>query len=334
MPEGRGANVAGLQLLLDDGTDLAAKVDPRFLDLRLTEKRGGEADELSVTLHNHDRLLIAPRTGRTLSLALGWRRGGPATGLVGKGRFKVDEVEESGTPDLITIRARSADMAGDYRKRRTQTWKDTTVGAVLNSIAGRYGNAALVHPDLAGRAIAVIEQHGKSDMAFVKDLGSRFDALATWKDGRLIFMPMGSKTTATGKIIPTLILTRRDGWGWRFTEADREKNDGAEAEWHDKADGKRKKVTTGGQNPKKLKRVYGSQAEAQQAADAATGKGERGAFTFNYDLAEADLQIQPNARVKLAGWNARIDAIEWLVESVETSLGEGGLQQKVMLESL
>jgi len=327
------ANVAGLQLLLDDGTDLAAKVDPRFLDLRLTEKRGGEADELSLTLHNHDRLLIAPRTGRTLSLALGWRRGGPATGLVGKGRFKVDEVEESGTPDIITIRARSADMAGDYRKRRTQTWKDTTVGAVLNTIAGRYGNAALVHPDLAARAIAVIEQHGKSDMAFVKDLGSRFDALATWKDGRLIFMPMGSKTTATGKTIPTLILTRRDRWSWRFTEADREKNDGAQADWHDKGTGKRKTVSSGGQNPKKLKRVYGSEAEAQQAVDAATGKGKRGAFTFNYDLAEADLQIQPNARVKLAGWNARIDAIEWLVESVETSLSAGGLQQKVTLES-
>jgi len=333
VPEGRGANVAGLQLLLDDGTDLAAKINPRFLDLQLTEKRGGEADELSLTLHNHDRLLIAPRTGRTLSLALGWRRGGPATGLVGKGRFKVDEVEESSPPDVITIRARSADMAGDYRKRRTQTWKNTTLGGLLGTIAGRYGIEALVHPDLSARAIEVIEQHGKSDMAFVMDLGSRFDALATWKDGKLIFMPVGSMTTAGGKAIPTLLLTRRQGWSWRFTEADREKNDGAEAEWHDKAEGKRKKVTTGGQNPKKLKRVYGSQAEAEQAAQAAAGKGKRGAFTFDYDLAEADLQIQPNARVKLSGWNARIDAIEWLVESVETSLGAGGLQQKVSLES-
>lgn len=327
------ANVAGLQLLLDDGTDLAAKINPRFLDLRLTEKRGGAADELFLTLHNHDGLLIAPRTGRMLSLALGWKRGGPSTGLVSKGRFKVDEVEESGPPDVITIRARSADLAGDYRKRRTQTWRDTTVGAVLNSIAGRYGNAAQVHPDLAALAIAVIEQHGKSDMAFVMDLGSRFDALATWKDGRLIFMPVGSRTTATGKAIPTLTLTRRDGWSWRFTEADREKNDGAQAEWHDQDEGKRKKVSTGGENLKKLKRVYASEAEAQQAAQAATAKGKRGAFTFDYELAEADLQIQPNARVRLAGWNARIDAIEWLVESVETSLGAGGLQQKITLES-
>lgn len=328
-----GANVAGLQLLLDDGTDLAAKINPRFLELTLSEKRGGEADELSLTLHNHDGRLATPETGRLLTLALGWRSGGPATGLVGKGRFKVDEVEESGPPDVITIRARSADLGGDYRKRRTQVWRDTTVGTVLDTIAGRYGVESLIHPDLRGLAIAVLEQHLKSDMAFVMDLGRRFDALATWKDRKLIFMPVGAKTTPSGRAIPSLVLTRRHGWSWRFTRADREENDGAEAEYHDPAEGKRKKVSTGGTKRKKLKRVYASEAEADQAAKAATAKGKRGGFKFEYDLAEADMQIQPNARVRLSGWNARIDAVDWLVESVETSLGANGIQQKVSLES-
>lgn len=328
-----GANIAGLQLLLDDGTDLAAKINPRLLELTLSEKRGDEADELSLTLHNHDGRLAAPETGRVLTLSLGWKVGGPFTGLVGKGRFKVDEVEESGPPDVITIRARSADLGGDYRKRRTKVWRDTTVGAVLDTIAGRYGVESLVHPDLRGLAIAVLDQHGKSDMALVKDLGSRFDALATWKDRKLIFMPVGAQTTPSGKAIPSLTLTRRDGWTWRFSRADREENDGAEAEWHDPADGKRKNVGTGGKKPKKLKRVYASQAEAEQAAKAAAGKGKRGAFKFEYDLAQADMQIQPNARVKLSGWNMRIDGINWLVESVETSLGANGLQQNILLES-
>lgn len=328
-----GANVAGLQLLLDDGTDLAAKINPRFLELTLSEKRGDEADELSLTLHNHDGRLAAPETGRVLTLSLGWKVGGPSTGLVGKGRFKVDEVEESGPPDVITIRARSADLGGDYRKRRTHVWRDTTVGAVLDTIARRYGVESLVHPDLRGLAIAVLDQHGKSDMALVKDLGSRFDALATWKDRKLIFMPVGAQTTPSGKAIPSLTLSRRDGCTWRFSRADREENDGAEAEWHDPADGKRKKVGTGGTKPKKLKRVYASQTEAQQAANAAAGKGKRGAFKFEYDLAQADMQIQPNAQVKLSGWNTRVDGINWLVESVETSLGANGIQQKVSLES-
>ncbi|MCY1672133.1 contractile injection system protein, VgrG/Pvc8 family [Novosphingobium sp. SL115] len=327
------ANIAGMKLLLDDGTDLAAKIDPRFIELTLTEKRGGEADELSLTLQNHDGRLIAPETGRILTLSLGWRSGGTSTGLVGKGRFKVDEVEESGPPDIITIRARSADLAGDYRKRRTQVWRDTTVGALLSAIAARNGIAAKVHPDLAGLAIEVLDQHGKSDMAMVKDLGSRFDAVATWKDRALLFMPVGASTTASGAAIPTLTLTRRDGGTWRFTRADRDEHNGAEAEWHDKAQGKRQKVTSGGTNRKRLKRVYASQAEADQAARAAANKGKRGAIKFEYALAQADMQIQPNARAKMLGWNARVDAAIWLVESVETSLGAGGLQQKVTLES-
>lgn len=327
------ANLAGIRLLLDDGTDLAAKIDPRFIDLTLNEKRGGEADELSLTLHNHDGRLIAPETGRILTLAMGWRSGLNATGLVGKGRYKVDEVEESGPPDVITIRARSADLGGDYRKRRTQTWRNATLGAVLAAIAARNGVAAMVHPDLQGRAIEALEQHGKSDMAFVKDLGSRFDALATWKDRKLIFMPVGAATTASGKAIPGLTLTRRDGWTWRFTRADRDEHDGAEAEYHDKDQGKRRKVSTGGTNRKKLKRVYASQAEADQAAKAAASKGKRGGFKFEYELAVADMALQPNARVTLSGWNTRIDGIAWLVESVETAFGANGLRQRISLES-
>ncbi|MFD2578789.1 contractile injection system protein, VgrG/Pvc8 family [Novosphingobium colocasiae] len=172
-------------------------------------------------------------------------------GLIDKGRFTVDEVEAGGYPDQVTITARSADLSGKYRQRRTKVWKDTTLGAVLADIAARHGITARVHPDLAGKPIAAIDQHGKSDMAFVRDLGSRYDAVATWKDRKLIFIPVGSATTAGGKAIPALSLTRRDGWAWRFTRADRDENDGAEAQWHDQAAGRRKKVSTGGKNPKK-----------------------------------------------------------------------------------
>jgi phage protein D len=69
------ANKAGLRLTLDDGTDLADRIDPRLLELTLVEKRGGEADELSLTLHNHDGQLRAPEEGRYIRLALGWVSG-------------------------------------------------------------------------------------------------------------------------------------------------------------------------------------------------------------------------------------------------------------------
>jgi len=304
------ANVAGLRLALD-GKDLADKVNPRLLDLTLTEKRGGEADELQITLQNHDGQLEMPTPGKVISLALGWTAGDDVTtGLVDKGRFTVDEVEASGPPDIYTIRARSADLNGGYRKRRTQGWKDTTVGAVLQEIAARNGVTAQVHPDLAGKAIAALDQHGKSDMALVKDLGSRYDAVATWKDRKLIFMPVGSATTASGKTLPALTLTKRQGWSWTFTRAQRDEHDGAEAEWHDQDEGKRRKVSTGGTNRKKLKRVYASEGDAKQAAEADAAKRKRGGFKFEYELAFADCGIQPNQKVTLSGWSPAIDGVE------------------------
>jgi phage protein D len=65
-------NKAGLRLALDNGVDLAAKINPRFLSLTLVEKRDGSADELTIALQNVDGKLAVPRAGAILSLALGW----------------------------------------------------------------------------------------------------------------------------------------------------------------------------------------------------------------------------------------------------------------------
>jgi len=326
-------NVAGLRLTLD-GADLADKINPRQVDLSLSERRGGEADELSVTLQNADGRLALPEPGKVLSLSLGWLSGADVpVGLVNKGRFTVDEVEASGPPDVVQIRARSIDLNGDYRKRRTQAWKGTTLGAVLDAIARRNGVSAQVHPDLAGKPLGSIEQHGKSDLAFVKDLGARYDALATWKDRKLLFMPIGSTTTAGGKPIPATTLTRQDGWSWRFTRVQRDEYDGAEATWHDQDSGKRKKVSTGGQKAKRLKRVYASEADARQAAQAEASKRKRGSYQFEYELAIADTRLQPNQRVTLSGWGPKIDGVRWLLASVDTTLGSVGIKQRITLES-
>lgn len=328
------ANIAAISLALEDGEELAARIDPRFISLRLTEKRGEEADELELTLQNHDGRLETPVPGKVLILRLGWRSHAEAPpGLVDKGRFTVDEVSESGPPDIVSIRARAADLTGEYRKRRTESWRDTTLGSILGRIADRNGGFARVESGLAATAITAIEQEGKSDMAFVRDLGRRYDAIATWKDGVLLFLPIGASATASGNPLPGMVLTKQDGWSWTFTRADREKFDGAEAQYHDQDEGRRKTVSTGGQNRRKLKRVYASEDDARQAAQASSKKAAREPFKFEYDLAVADPELQPDQPVTLRGWSPTIDAISWLVESVETTFDAGGLRQKLSLES-
>jgi phage protein D len=328
-------NKAAIRLALQDGTDLADKVNPRLLSLTLTEKRGEEADTLELTLHNHDGRLAPVKKDAILTLGLGWEKGGGVSvGIVDKGRFKVDEVRRGGPPDICTIRARAADLTGTYRARRRKIWKDTTLGAILTEIAGRNALTPRIHPDLASKPIAAIEQAAKSDMAFVRDLGRRYDAVAAPKAGALVFMPIGADTTAGGTALPGFALTRKHGWTWDFSTTARDEYDGAEAQYRDNDAGKTVRVQAGGAKRKKLRRTYANRADAEAAAKGEAAKRKRGAFTFEYELALGDPALMPNARVTLSGWDSEIDGLQWLVEEATHSLdGSGGLKTSIKLES-
>ena len=329
------ARKAGIRLQLEGGADLAEKMNPRFMSLSLTEKREAEADELELTLQNTDGLLALPEPGAVLQLALGWEAGeGLPIGLFDKGRFTVDEVEASGPPDQVRIRARSADMTGTLRQRRTVAYLDIKLGQILKLVAQRHGREAKVDPALGAKLVGPIEQEGKSDLAFVADLGRRFDAVATWKDGKLLFLPIGQSSTAGGTPLDRFQLRREDGWTWRFAQADRDNYDGAWAYWQDMDAGQRKTVKIGGDNPLKLKRVYATEGEAQQAAQAALSRAKRKPYSFSYDLAIANPALQVDGRIALEGWNAKVDGTSWLLESIRTEMDANGLRQSIEMESV
>lgn len=338
------ANIPALRLTLADGTDLADKIKPRFIDLTLTEKRADESDELNLTLHNHDGALAPVRRGAVINLALGWQSGDDVPlGLVDKGAFTVDEVEESGPPHIVTIRARAADLNGANRIRRHRAWKDTNLGAIVSEIAAADGKVAAVHPDLASIPVAAIEQGSKSNKLFLRDLGQRYDAVATWKNLILIFMPVGAEQTASGLTLPRFNWTPESGGRWRFAEVGGKDYNGAKAQYHDQDAAQTITVESTGPNTgtsgggsgdaKLLKKTYATRADAQAAANAEAGRQQRGIFSFEYELALGDAAIAPNGRATLTGWSSRIDAINWLVDEATHSFGSGGLHTSVKLES-
>lgn len=328
------ANIPDVRLSLSDGTDLTDRINPRLIELTLTEKRGEEADTLEVTIHNHDRAIAPPKKGAMLNLSLGWKSGSDvAARMVGKGRFRVDQSRRRGPPDTITLSASAADFSGDYRRRRDAIWKDTTLGAILTEIAGRHGLAPRIHPDLSAKPVALLDQKAKSDMAFVRDLGRRYDAIAAPKGGALVFMPIGATTAAGGQPLTEVALTRQEGWGWEFGAADRQDYDGAQASWRDVDGGRNRAVKIGGDKKKKLKKIYASEADARAAAEGEAAKRRRGVYEFTYDLALGDPELMPNTRVFLVGWDSEIDGIKWLVKEAVHKLGNGGLSTSITLES-
>ncbi|NLY33921.1 MAG: phage late control D family protein, partial [Alcaligenaceae bacterium] len=66
-----------------DGKDLTGLMAPRLMDLVLTESRSEEADQLDITLSDHDGLLEIPKRNAKIKVALGWSH----IGLIDKGEF-------------------------------------------------------------------------------------------------------------------------------------------------------------------------------------------------------------------------------------------------------
>ncbi|MBA0361610.1 phage late control D family protein [Stenotrophomonas maltophilia] len=313
-----------------DGQDLTARLAPRLLDLSLTESRGDEADQVDLRVHDHDGMLALPRRGVTLQVAIGFE----GSGLFDKGTFKVDDVEHSGSPDIITIRARSADLTGAVRRRRERSWHDTTLGDILGAIAGEHSLRTSVAADLASVAIAHLDQANESDINLLTRLGKRFDAVATVKAGTLIFAPIGAGTTASGQPLPGVRITRASGDQHRYSVADREKYTGVRAYWSDRRAARRTGVLVGtSANEKKLQATYANAQEARQHAEAEFKRLDRGTAQLSYRLAIGRADIYPEQTVTVSGFKPEIDGTDWLVaKATHTIDGSGGFVTALELE--
>jgi phage protein D len=313
-----------------DGRNITPQIEARLMSLTLTESRGDEADQLDIELDDADGALQLPPKGAEISLLLGWK----GFGLVDKGLFEVDEIEHSGAPDRISIRARSAEMRRQLRTRSERSWHDTTVGAIVEAIARRNNLTPRVDASLAAIKVAHIDQTNESDLHFLTRLARQHDAVCTVKKGRLVFLPVNGTRSSTGEELAAIALTRAAGDQHRYHTADRHSYTGVRAYWHDKNQAEKRSVLVGTEeNEKRLKDTHGSEADALAAARAEQGRVERGKATMALTLALGRPDLMPQAPVTLAGFKREIDATPWLVVKLTHSLGDAGLTTQIELET-
>ncbi|MEC4767950.1 phage late control D family protein [Halomonas sp. CUBES01] len=312
-----------------NGDDITPRFNGRLINLTLREQRGLEADQLDITLADHDGELAIPPRGAELEVAFGWQH----EGLIDKGRFTVDEVQHSGTPDQLTIRARSADMRGQLPGKRTQSWHELTLGEIVTTIASRHDLEPVVADVLYGIRVGHIDQTEESDLNFLTRLGERYDAIAAIKAGRMLLTVAGEGLTASGQTMPRITLTRRDGDQHRYSVTDRDAYSGVKAYWNDTRGAERKTVLAGTEdNAKQLRPTYATEDDALTAARAEWQRIQRGLAEFELTLALGRADILPETPLTLSGYKPQIDATAWLVTEVEHSLNDGGLGTLVRCE--
>ncbi|HHZ6883920.1 TPA: phage late control D family protein [Pseudomonas aeruginosa] len=313
-----------------NGNDITAAVEQRLISIELTDNRGIEADQLEITLSDHDSLLAIPPRGASVQLWLGWSD----TGLIEKGSYTVDETEHSGAPDVINIRGRSVDLRGELKKKRERSWSATTLSAVVQAIASAHGLTAVISAALGAIELLHLDQANESDANLLARLGSEHDAIATVKAGRLLFMPTGKSTSASGLALPHVVLTRQDGDQHRYLEADRDAYTGVKAYYYEINSAEKKEaIAGGGENIKELRHTYTDQQSAVRAARAEWKRLQRGTATLSYTLARGRPELLPDQTYTLAGIKAEIAAIVWLGGNLRHSFTPESFTTSLDLES-
>lgn len=160
----------------------------------MTDNRGFEADHLDIELDDTDGQIAMPPRGATLTLWLGWQD----SALIKKGTFTVDEIEHRGAPDTLTIRGRSADFRGTLNSRREQSWHDTTLRQIVETIAARNKLTTSVADTLKAVAVPHIDQSQESDAVFLSRLAERNGterngASVSVKAGKLLLLKAGER---------------------------------------------------------------------------------------------------------------------------------------------
>lgn len=362
-----GGKIAPDFMLKLDDRDITQNVSPRLISLSMTDKRGLEADQLDIQLDDSDGLLTLPARGATLSLWLGWE-GAP---LLQKGNFTIDTIEFQGAPDKLTIRGCSADFRGKLNVRREQSWHDTTIGAIVNTIAQRNQLTASVAAGLSSITISHIDQSQETDAAFLTRLAERNGAFVSIKAGKVIFMKAGQAVTAGGTPIPLMVIERGDGDRHLFSVADRENYSGVTAKWlqtrdpkkqnpqlsinrlsegqvpealmhpeaaaptagaGDKAQKPQEMLVGSAENVFELTTVYASEEQALRAAEAKWRALQRGTVKFSIQLALGRADLFPETPVLVNGFKRVIDEQAWIISEVVHTLSESGFTTRLNLE--
>ncbi|WP_273745793.1 phage late control D family protein [Morganella morganii] len=328
----------------------------RMMGLTLTDNRGFEADTLEITIDDTDGKIELPPRGVDVSVAIGWR-GEP---LTHKGIFTVDEVSHSGPPDQLIVTARSADFRQDFNVKREYSWHDITVGKVVSAIAGRYNLTPAVSRQLIDIEIDHADQTNESDISFLSRMAEMLGAIATIKNGNLLFIIPNRGLSASGNPIPEIVITRDSGDKHSFRVADRDAYTGVKANWLDLNFGKKpetsvkrkKRKSKKSKKEKKekssskegeylegaegnvfvMRQTFKTETAAKRAAAAKWLKLQRGAAEFSITLARGRADLFPEMPATVSGFKSVIDNHKWIIARVVHQIGEGGFQTQLELE--
>ena len=308
--------------IVADGADITALINDRLLLLRTTDKPGMESDDFELRIDDRDSAVSLPSRGASIEVFLGYS----GTALTRIGRYTVDEVELSGSPDTLVIRGKASDMRGSGKTTRSGSWEGVSLARIVKDIAARNGWSPVCPVDTV---VPRADQLSESDFNFITRLSKQFDCTAKVADGKLLVMQRQGGQSASGKALGAITLTRSDVSRWQFRLGDRSVHKAVSTKHQDKKTGKLAIVTLDNDEaPDGLppvhtdRHIYPNKSAAEQAAKARLAAFNRSTAAVRLEMpGRTDLFAERT--INAQGFKVGLDG-EYLVDSVEQVFTQSG----------
>lgn len=307
-----------------NGHSATDAVKPDLLEFGFVDNAGGKADEISLKLMNaEDKWTGAQRIKKGDAVAaeivyLDWFGEG-RHGRLKAGLCKVDEIERSGPPDVVTVKAVSASKQSTISESADdRAWENTDLENVASDIAGKHG----LELRYSGpkHEFGRVDQRQESDIAFLHRISEERGLNLKVHDGKMMLYDAREAAAAA----PSFTIYRRDPENSLFTFRSavalkygfKQKSQGthkkAEVSYHDPAEMETHTATVdakGASGEPPSEQALALQKRVESAAEAvALGKGELHKGNKKENTVTIECMGHPalvaGITVRLVGWEA------------------------------
>jgi len=160
-------------VLTYNGKDISTDIAPYVLSFSYTDNAHGKADDLQVKLEDREHLWKGdwfPEKGAKLVASIlceSWDSPEAKPVIMACGTFTLDEIELSGPPDTVSIKAVSAAMTTSIRQqKKTKAWENASLKQVAQDIAD--SNGLQLKYDGKDFPFSRMDQRETSDLGFLQ----------------------------------------------------------------------------------------------------------------------------------------------------------------------
>lgn len=321
MPETRRAKL----LLKYNNKDISADLAPFLLDFSYTDYASGKADDLQISLEDRGGLWRSswmPDKGATIKASIltqNWEREGQIKKLP-LGTFEIDEIECSGPPDTVKIKAVSVPVSASLRgEDKTRAWEKIKLSTIAKDIANGAGLKLLYDAEY-NPVYDRIEQTEESDLAFLLRLCEDAGLALKVTDKQIVIFDESKYEKQPP--ITTIIRGKSPVISYSGISETREIYSSARVEYQGSDNKKGIKYTyTPSNRPKTGKTLVINErvtsiAEAEQLAKMRLRQKNKEEVKFNLTMM-GDIRLVAGVTVKIKGWG-NFDG-KYFVETAEHS---------------